>query len=365
MSKFNPENERIKHRYLDFLSDAKQLAPSTVDQVAAAIADFEQSTGLRDFRLFRYEQAQSYKHRLTRAAHPTTNRPLAKATINSRLAALKSFFQWLSQQPRFRKLNYSDAEYFNLSSNDERIAKAVRTRPAPTVEQVKHVVLSMPCNSVIERRNRALIAFTLLCGARDNAIASMSLKHVDIERRHVFQDAREVRTKNAKTIDTWFFPMGDDIELIVAEWVRLLRADLLWGSDDPLFPPTKVALGPSGHFENCGLERRHWRSAAGIRKIFREEFERVGLPYFNPHSFRKTLALYGLKQCKDLEALKAWSQNFGHSSMLTTLNSYGHIPSERQAEILSRLRGETITQRSEPDLETVRRVVAHLMSKAI
>src|SRR5687768_2938681 len=65
--KFNAQNERIKHRYFNFLSEAKQLSTGTVDQVAAALADFEQSTGHRDFRLFRSEQAQSHKHRLTKA----------------------------------------------------------------------------------------------------------------------------------------------------------------------------------------------------------------------------------------------------------------------------------------------------------
>ena len=248
MRKFNPENERVKHRYFGFLADAKQLSEGTVDQVAAAISDFEKSTGCRDFRKFRYEQAQSYKHRLSEAINPATKRPMAKATINSRLAALKAFFQWLSQQPSFRRLNFSDAEYFNLSANEERIAKAVRERPVPTVEQIRHVLFSDPPATTIERRNRALIAFTLLSGARDNAIASMSLKHVDIEGRCVHQDAREVRTKNAKTMETWFFPMGDDIEAIMSDWVRYLRTDLLWSTDDPLFPASKTVVGQTGHF---------------------------------------------------------------------------------------------------------------------
>jgi hypothetical protein len=39
MSKFSPENERIKHRYLTFLREAKRFSPSSVDQAAAAIAD--------------------------------------------------------------------------------------------------------------------------------------------------------------------------------------------------------------------------------------------------------------------------------------------------------------------------------------
>jgi hypothetical protein len=38
------------------------------------------------------------------------------------------------------------------------------------------------------------------------------------------------------------------------------------------------------------------------------------LPYFNPHSFRKTLALLGGRICKTPEEYKAWSQNLGTST---------------------------------------------------
>lgn len=243
------------------------------------------------------------------------------------------------------------------------IAKAVRDRPIPTVEQIRHVVFSQPYQTDIERRNQALIAFTLLSGARDDAIASLSLKHVDIHRRELNQDAREVRTKNGKTMRTWFFPF-DDMEAIVREWVQWLQEDRLWGLDDPLFPATKTQVGASGHFENCGLDRKHWKSSGAIRQIFRAEFNRAGLPYFNPHSVRKTLALYGLKHAPNLEAFKAWSQNLGHSKMLTTLNSYAKMEPEKQAEIMNRLRIDLTRADSGPDSETVQRVVAHLMKKA-
>ena len=318
MGKFNPANERIKHCYLTFLSEAKRLSPSSVDQVAAALADFERSTGLKDFRQFRIEQAQSYKRKLGGAVGSVNGRGLAKATISSRLASLKAFFQWLAQQPGFRsRITYSDAEYFNATANDERIAKAVRECPVPSIEQIRHVLKSMPVLSAIERRNQALIAFTLLSGARDNAIASMCLKHVDLPNRKIFQDAREVRTKNAKTITSTFFPVGADIEEIVENWVQFLN-ERLWGPDDPLFPTTKVIVGESGHFENCGLDRTHWRDAAAIRRIFKEAFETAGLPYFNPHSFRNTLVGLGQKICPTPEAFKAWSQNLGHAHVLTT-----------------------------------------------
>ena len=96
----------------------------------------------------------------------------------------------------------------------------------------------MPMRSDIERRNQALIAFTLLSGARDNAIASMSLKHVDLPNRRIFQDAREVRTKNAKTITSTFFPVGTDIEVIFGNWLQLLK-ERLWGQTIPSFPQPK------------------------------------------------------------------------------------------------------------------------------
>jgi integrase len=358
MGKFNPENERIKHRYLAFLGEAKRFSTGSVDQAAAAIADFEAATGYKDFRQFRIEQAQSYKRRL--AAGSGAGRGLAKATISSRLTALKAFFQWLSQQRGFRsRLTYSDAQYFNTSANDERIAKAVRERPVPSIEQIRHVLNSMPLRSDIQRRNQALIAFTLLSGARDNATASMSLKHIDLPNGRIYQDAREVRTKNAKTIISTFFPVGADIEAIVEDWVQLLK-ERLWGPDDPLFPATRVALGDNGHFENSGLDRKHWKDAAAIRRIFKEAFEEAGLPYFNPHSFRNTLAALGEKICPNPEAFKAWSQNLGHAHVLTTFMSYGAVASSRQAEILKNLRSGSGSVGGEPDPATVQRVIDHL-----
>lgn len=133
--------------------------------------------------------------------------------------------------------------------------------------------------------------------------------------------------------------MGKDIEAIVAEWIEYLQTERLWGPDDPLFPATKVKLGQNGYFENGGLDRRRWKDAAAIRKIFREAFERAGLPYFNPHSLRKTLASLGERICPNAEALKAWSQNLGHAHVLTTLTSYGAVTQYRQDEILSQLTG--------------------------
>jgi len=74
-----------------------------------------------------------------------------------------------------------------------RVARARREQRVPTLEQIRHVLATMPTGSEIERRNRALIAFTLLTGARDGAIASLKLKHIDITEGKLDQDAFEPR----------------------------------------------------------------------------------------------------------------------------------------------------------------------------
>ena len=192
----------------------------------------------------------------------------------------------------------------------------------------------MPCDTDIARRNRALIAFTLLTGARDSAIASMKLKHVDLIANSVNQDAREVKTKFSKTFNTFFFPVGEEILRIVTEWVSYLREEKLWGNYDPLFPATRIAQGATRQFEASGLERTHWSTASPIRTIFREAFVNAGMPYFNPHSFRNTLVQLGQDVCKTPEQFKAWSQNLGHEKVLTTFLSYGAVACQRQGEII-------------------------------
>lgn len=342
MRKHHPDNERIKREYFVLLKEAKGQSEDSVDAVAKAIARFEADTQFRDFKAFHFEQAVAFKRRLADCDSKATGEKLSKATQYATLAHLKRFVQWLALQPGYRsKLRYSDAEYFSFSDKDSRVAKARRERPVPTLEQVKYVIGSMQAGNEIEQRNRALLAFALLTGARDSALASLKLKHVDLVAGSVFQDARDVKTKFSKTFTTFFFPVGDEIRRIVDDWVQHLRRDLLWGHDDPLFPATRVELGDKLHFEAVGIERKAWATAAPIRAIFKQAFQAAGLPYYNPHSLRSTLVLLGQQLCQSTEHFKSWSQNLGHEGVLTTFISYGTVATQRQAEIIRSLGNQT------------------------
>ncbi|MBM4260642.1 MAG: site-specific integrase [Deltaproteobacteria bacterium] len=364
MAQHNASNERIKRRYFVYLKEAKRHSEATVDAAAKALARFESYTKFRDFKAFHYEQAVAFKKRLSEQDSQTTGEKLSKATLHATLADLKRFFQWLSDKRGYKsRFSYSDADYFNLSDKDTKVATARREKPFPTIEQVKHVIAAMPSNSEIERRDRAVIAFTLLTGARDSAIASIKLKHVDLTAGCVYQDAREVRTKFSKTFTTYFFPVGDEIRRIVEEWLGYLRETKLWGNDDPLFSATRIAVGDEHRFQVAGLDRRHWSNATAIRKIFRSAFQVAGLPYFNPHSLRNTLVQLGEKVCKSPEEFKAWSQNLGHEQVLTTFSSYGQVAGVRQAEIIRDLAKPR--QVGTVDVEELAKAVAHVRAAAV
>ena len=362
MKKHNAENERIKRTYLTFLKEAKRQNVSSVDAVAMAISRFESYTKYRDFKAFHFEQAVGFKKHLAQQTNQQTGKPLSKATQNSTLGQLKAFFQWLAMQPGYKsRISYPDTEYFNLSEKDVRIASAHRRKAVPTLDQIHHVIQVMPNQTAIEKRNQSLIAFTLLTGARDSAIASMKLKHIDLDGHNIFQDAREVNTKFSKTFTTYFFPVEDSIRQIVYDWVRYLKEELLWGNDDPLFPKTNVVVGDNRSFKASGLKNEHWSTASPIRKIFKDAFALAGLPYFNPHSIRNTLTSLGQTLCQSQEEFKAWSQNLGHEHVMTTLYSYGHVQEQRQGEIMKQLKNPRMS--GDLNVEDIAKAVAQAIAK--
>lgn len=335
MAKHNAENERLKRDYYRMLKEGKGYDEASIDHALQAIHRFECSTRFKPFSRFHVEQAIAFKRWLPEQLNERTGKPLAKATLMSTMRALRDFFLWLGGQRGFRsRISYGDASYFRLSEKETRAAQRPNSKAVPSIEEIEAALRAMPTATPLQRRDRAVIAFTILTGTRDNATASLKLRHLNLDERLLFQDPHEVRTKASKTIRTWFFPVGCGAEDIVSDWVRELRRDHGWGEGDPLFPAPQMGFDEERQFAVVGLSRNQWASADPIRRVFREAFEAAGIPYFNPHSFRSTLAVLGERVCRTPEEFKAWSQNLGHEQVSTTFTSYGAVPAHRQAEII-------------------------------
>src|SRR5258705_1855236 len=154
MRKHNPENERIKRAYFEYLKEARRLSERSIDAAAAALSRFEDYTKYRSFERFRTQQAVAFKRRLAEQVSQRTGERLSKQSLFSTLNALRAFFHWLAGQPGYRShLSYGDSDYFNLSEKESRIAKASSQKPTPTIEQILHVLGAMPSATAIERRN--------------------------------------------------------------------------------------------------------------------------------------------------------------------------------------------------------------------
>lgn len=361
MTKHNAANERIKRDYFAYLKEAKGRDESTISGVAKSLARFEQSTKARDFKRFHREQAVAFKKGLAEAINARTGERISKATMLSTLRDLNRFFFWLAHLPGFKsQIAYADADYFNLSDKDIAVARAQREKRVPTLAQVDHVLSAMPADTMLERRDRALIAFATLTGARVAALASFRLRHVHLDEGYVEQDARTVRTKFAKTFRTDFMPIEGNALAIFADWTRELVREYHWGNDDPLFPATRMGLDDNGSFHAVGILRSGWSTTQPINAIFRRAFEGAGLHYFNPHSFRDMLVRHAMTLDLSPEAMKAWSQNLGHADVLTTFTSYGSVPAHRQGELIRASTKATGSNASRDQIEALKAIAAAL-----
>jgi integrase len=338
---FHPENERLKRAYLQHVHHVSRKGQASMDRIAASIDRFQSHSKGKPFRKFHLEQAVAFKRALDAERNERTGMPISASTKRQVLHDLKGFFHWLADQPGFKKrVTHSMADYFNADNRTMALANQARPVAYPSLQQVEHVLRAMPASTPIEKRDRAIIAFCLLTGARVDAIISARMGHVDIIEGLFFQDAREVHTKFSKTIDTWFFRASELTLGIFIDYYRNRRDIDLAAPSDPLFPATRIESVPGLGFQAVGLAGGHWRTTSPVRGILRKAFELAGLRYYNPHSFRHLLSALAKEHCTTLQEMQAWAQNFGHEDLVTTMQAYGKVTREQQREVIHKIYGK-------------------------
>lgn len=348
MTKVNHKNERLKLDWLEELE--RDDSPSTIDHKLAALACFEEATDYQDFTQITVEAVDRFIKFVN--AKPTRSRTKV-AAVNS----VKGFFQWMVMDERIKgKKARKPINALRLKRKDRTASYARTARPIATLAQIKTAVEAMPKTTAIERRNRALIAFTLVSGARDGAIISMRVKHVDLINKEVHQDPNEVDTKGGKQIFTWFFPIGDFFVKEVEDYLAFLKSEQGFTSNDYLFTSSAVGHDESDQFCIVGITKERWANAQPMRDIFRAAFNAVDLPYFNPHSFRKTLMALAYEMELSGEAIKAWSQNLGHEKLDTSVNNYGPVSLDRQRMRMLAMHDKQKTE--QPNADTIAQIKA-------
>lgn len=327
-------NASVVYLYQGELRHGKGFNPKTINDILRHIWQFEEHTGSVDFRSVTRKMIEDFKDELIGRADKSGKEGLSASTIVHTFGNLKAFFAWLSGQDGYRRSVTAQLyNHFNSPRHLVELAGAAAQKFVPSAEQLRLMLEKMPANSPAQRRDRAMLAALFLFGVRDGALISLRLKHVDVDRKQVFQDAREVKTKFSKTSIVDWFPVGHDIERIVIEWLEELKG-MGAGEDDPLFPtaPFKPWMG------RHSIELEFLTTAAPVRQVLRKAAAAAGVPYFKPHAIRSTVAKLCDEWASSLRDMKALSQNLGHEQISTTSKYYGDVEPDLKQELFRKMR---------------------------
>lgn len=343
--KNNIKNERKKRVYFRWLKEAKGYSELSIECIEKSIWLYEDFTNHEDYVLFNHKKAVAFKKWLEERKHK--GNPISSATQYHYLRHLKGFLTWLSGQAGYKsRLSYDSISYLSLEKKKVREAISPKQSRYPPLEYVKQLAASIEVKTEIDRRDRALIAFLLLSGMRDKAVASMPLGCFDRQKLEIRQFTREgVKTKFGKSFISYLFRFDENLLKYVIDWAEYLERTKLFGSSDPLFPRSKQEQMEGGLSFICReVEPVFWKETGGIRDILKGRSCAAGLEYYHPHSFRHLAVSLATHFCKTPEEFKAVSQNLGHEYVGTTMMTYGRIDAPKVGEIISEM-----TFSTEPD----------------
>jgi integrase len=325
--RFNPFNERVKFNYRRHLSRVGQKDEKTVKVDLRRIRDFEIFIDFEGFETFNDEIAHRFVDYLL-------SMDKSLSYVSGTLRAVKDFLTWLERQRGYRsKIDYNHIAYLSLTRNQLRTAKSKRYQKAYSFDDIVRTIRQMPHQTDRQLRDKALISIHALTNLRISELRTIKISSIIEEDGVYFLDVcpRVMKVKFAKARQVVFLALPEDIKENVMRWKKRLTS-LGYKKDDPLFPAVDNSFNAENLLEDQ-IRPNEIKSDSTIRNIFKKAFENAGLEYINPHSFRNTIARHAQKESP--QYLNAIRQNLGHSSIDTTLNSYGQLSVYDQHKTIS------------------------------
>lgn len=215
-----------------------------------------------------------------------------------------------------------------MSNNQRRTAKAPEYKKSYKYEQILATIRQMPDYAVLDKRNKAIISLQALCGLRISELRTVKIKNLIEEDGcyFIYTNPKDMSVKYAKLRQANFLPLPDDIKQNVLNW-RSYLLEQGFKEADPLIPQISARFNQHNLLDKK-LTHEEVKSDTTIRNVFKNAFSAAGFEYIHPHSFRRTLARFAENQSPAF--MNAVRQSLGHSSIDTTLNSYGQLSNQEQ-----------------------------------
>jgi site-specific recombinase XerD len=211
-------------------------------------------------------------------------RRLAPATVNRRLAAVRSFLRFTLGAARV-----PDAALAPQRSR--------RLPDAPPLREIEELVGAHDGGGPLALRNAALLELVYSCGLRSAEAVALDLRDVDFD-----QESVHVRGKGGKER---VVPLGEEAAFRLARYLRDGRPALAQGACDAVF-----------------------LSARG-RRLDTSTLRRLAA---NPHRLRHAYATHLLEGGADLRTIQ---ELLGHASLSTT-QIYSHVDAKRLRRVYDR-----------------------------
>ncbi|MCE3237640.1 MAG: site-specific integrase [Gammaproteobacteria bacterium] len=309
----------------------KKYDKKTTNKIVSSIANFEEYTGYKDFKLFSYDDVVGFqKYVLEKYGH-------SMQTANRTMVYVKEFFFWLREQDGYKKIKYDDVDDLQLSLKDQERAKATKPKDYLDASKWQDLILSLKPETDIECRGQAMLATLLLTGARIDALISFNIGDFNLDRNYAFQDAEHVNSKFASSWKTNLWKFKPELRQILDNWILKLRNEHGFTDNDPLFPKICVTTNEAKLFQTGGFLKKPIKSQSILREELYKQLEKAGVGHYTPHTVRNSLIALFYSFSLTPEQQKAISQNMSHKNLGTTMNGYYKVSEYRQDAIIDEL----------------------------
>jgi integrase/recombinase XerC len=230
-----------------------------------------------------------------------------KSSIHRKVASLRTFFRFLCRE------GLLEVNPANLVSSP----RVERQLPSHlTIEQMVRLIEMAETESVLGKRDRAMLELLYASGLRVSELVGLSLVDVDFAHQSV-----RVKGKGRKVR---IVPFGDHARAALHDYLGV-RGQLLVGAEaDP------ERLDPQALFLNYQGTRITTRSVG--RMIDKYSRQCADLHRISPHSLRHSFATHMLDAGADLRAIQ---ELLGHARLSTT-QQYTHISMDKLMEVYDR-----------------------------
>jgi len=222
------------------------------------------------------------------------SRGVSRRSLMRRVSGIKAFFRYLVDQEIIAETGVLS---FETPKGDRRLPRVLSR------EQAESLLLNAGEDSILEKRNRAIISFLYGTGARVSEMVGLNVEDIDFRSGLVTLRGKGGRTR--------IVPAGRVAVDTINKWLLVRKF------------PQDVSSGGVPVFTSSSGRRLGVRH---IRNIINAAMRKVGISqHFSPHGMRHSFATHLLENGADIRSVQ---ELLGHASLSTT-QIYTHVTKDK------------------------------------